>query len=208
MDLSEEKSMLIANLISEGYLKTDKVVKAFRDVPREMFVNESDTTHAYSDYPLDIGCGQTISAPHMVAMITELLRLRPKDKVLEIGAGSGYQAAILSRLAGSVYAIELEPGLAALSKNNLTKAGIDSVHVIAGDGSKGLPQAAPFDRIVVSCATPEIFPAWKSQLADGGILIAPVGGFFRQELIVLKRSGGAFAEESHGDVMFVPLRTR
>jgi protein-L-isoaspartate(D-aspartate) O-methyltransferase len=206
MGINEDREMLISKLQGEGYLKSDKVILAFREVPREEFVLESDRGYSYSDYPLQIGNGQTISAPHMVAIMTELLKTRQTDNVLEIGSGSGYQAAILSRLVNHVYTVEVEPDLAVSAKRNLEKAGCNNVDVIVGDGSKGHPPASPYDKIIVTCATPEIFQAWKDQLKDGGILIAPVGGFYHQDLILLRKSRGGFKRESHGGCVFVPLR--
>jgi protein-L-isoaspartate(D-aspartate) O-methyltransferase len=183
-----------------------KVMEAFREVPREMFVQESDALSAYGDYPLQIGCGQTISAPHMVAIMTELLRPRKTDRVLEIGSGSGYQAGILSKLVSAVYTVELEPGLVDLARNNLRRAGCPNVSVFVGDGRLGYPQQAPYDKIIVTCATPEIFRAWKDQLKAGGIIIAPVGGFYHQDLTLLRKTGSGFKKEIHGGCIFVPLR--
>jgi protein-L-isoaspartate(D-aspartate) O-methyltransferase len=206
MGLEENREMLIKKLAGEGYLKTEKVIRAFREIPRENFILESDGDFAYSDYPLNIGRGQTISAPHMVAIMTELLKPKSRDVVLEIGAGSGYQAAILSKLVDAVYTIELESELAVSAKQNLEKAGCGNVHVFIGDGSKGYPPKAPYDKIIVTCATPEIFRAWKDQVKVGGIILAPVGGFYHQDLILVKKTGDGFKEENHGGVMFVPLR--
>jgi protein-L-isoaspartate(D-aspartate) O-methyltransferase len=206
MGIPEDREMLLSKLIGEGHLKTEKVIQAFREVPREEFVPDAEREFAYSDYPMDIGHGQTISAPHMVAIMSELLKPGASDNVLEVGAGSGYQAAILSKLAGQVYSTEVEPDLVMLARSNLQKAGCFNVQVIATDGSKGYPQAAPFDRIIVSCATPDIFQAWKDQVKEGGIILAPVGGFYHQELNLLKKSKGGFRQEKHGGVMFVPLR--
>jgi len=206
MAFEEQREALIGSLISEGHLKTDRVIAAFREVPRENFVPANEIQFAYSDYPLDIGFGQTISAPHMVAIMTELLKPKRTDRVLEIGSGSGYQAAILSRLVASVTTVELEAGLAAMASENLGRAGIRNVRIFVGDGSLGHPQSAPYDKIAVTCATPEIFQAWKDQVSDDGIILAPVGGFYRQELTLVGKKGGEFFEEDHGPVIFVPLR--
>lgn len=206
MGIEEDKVALLTKLVSEGYLKSGKVVDAFREVRRELFVPESQSMLAYRDYPLDIGSGQTISAPHMSATMTELLRPAKKDRVLEIGSGSGYQACILARLAGTVTTVEIDPDLAAFAQENLVKSGCSNARVVLGDGSVGYPQLAPYDRIIVTCAVPEIFGALKEQLADGGILVAPVGGFYRQELTVVRRRGGEFSEETHGACVFVPMK--
>ncbi len=206
MDIPEEREMLLSKLIGEGYLRTEKVIAAFREVPREQFVSDSERLFAYKDYPMGIGSGQTISAPHMVAMMTELLRPRRSDTVLEIGSGSGYQAGILSKLVSSVYTIEVLPELALLARKNIESAGQTNVSVLLGDGSAGYPPSAPYDRIIVTCAAPEILPAWKDQLKPGGIIVAPVGGFYHQELTVLKKTEDGFSEERHGGCVFVPLK--
>ncbi len=206
MGIPEDREMLLSKLIGEGYLKTGKIIEAFREVPREMFVQEGDVPNAYGDYPLQIGCGQTISAPHMVAMMTELAKPRKTDKILEIGGGSGYHAAVMSRLVSKVYTVELEPDLAQNARINLQKAGCTNVDVFAGDGSRGYPQQAPYDKIIVTCATPEIFRSWKDQVKEGGIIIAPVGGFYRQDLMLLRKTRDGFSEEKHGGCVFVPLR--
>lgn len=206
MGIPEDREMLLSSLEGEGRLRTPDIIEAFREVPREAFVRDSDTGSAYKDYPLPIGRSQTISAPHMVAEMTELLKPRRRDAVLEIGAGSGYQACILSRLVSSVHTIEIEPELAEAARKNLAKAGCGNVTVIEGDGSYGYPPAAPYDKIIVTCATPEIFQTWKDQLRPGGILIAPVGGYYHQDLLVLKKKSDGFEESVHGGCIFVPLR--
>jgi protein-L-isoaspartate(D-aspartate) O-methyltransferase len=206
MGISEDREMLLSKLIGEGYLRTQKVIEAFREVPREMFIPESESFSAYKDYPLDIGFGQTISAPHMVAMMTELLAPRKKDSVLEIGSGSGYHAAVISKLVSRVYTVELEPDLAVSAKRNLLKTGHPNVSVFIGDGSLGYHAFAPYDKIMVTCATPEILESWKSQLKPGGILVAPVGGFYHQELTVLRKKDGDEDIKRHGGCTFVPLR--
>lgn len=208
MGMEEDRGMLTSKLIGEGYLKSERIVQAFKQVPREEFVLAGDRNFAYSDYPLQIGHSQTISAPHMVAIMTELLKPRTRDNVLEIGAGSGYQAAILSRLVKYIYTVELEPELALFAKNNLEKIGCMKVKVLVGDGSRGYQPGAPYDKIIVTCATPEIFQAWKEQIKEGGIILAPVGGFYHQDLILLKKTKDGFKQENHGGCIFVPLRQR
>ncbi len=206
MGMAEDREMLLSKLAGEGYLKSERIIEAFREVPREMFVQESDMLNAYGDYPLQIGGGQTISAPHMVATMTELLHPRKSDNVLEIGAGSGYQAGILSKLVGSVCSIEFDADLAVLARSNLEKSGCTNVNVFIGDGSKGYPQYAPYDKIIVTCAAPEIFQSWKDQLKEGGAILAPVGGFYHQDLTLLRKTKDGFVEKSHGGCVFVPLR--
>ena len=206
MGLNEDREMLLSKLTGDGYLKSEKIIEAFREVPREDFIPESERSYAYADYPLEIGYGQTISAPHMVAIMTELLKPRSRDRVLEIGSGSGYQAAILAKLVDTVYTVEVEADLASMAMMNLDKAGIRNVHVFIGDGSRGYQTAAPYDKIIVTCATPEIFKAWIDQVVEGGIIIAPVGGFYHQDLILVRKTKEGVKQENHGGCIFVPLR--
>jgi protein-L-isoaspartate(D-aspartate) O-methyltransferase len=201
-----EKDRLIKNLMAEGYLKTEKIINAFRDVPREEFVLSGDKRIAYADYPLQIGGGQTISAPHMVAIMTELLDPQKTDKVLEIGAGSGYQAAILSNLVKNIYTVEIDPVLADMASENLRRAGYKNVQIITGDGSLGYPKQKPYDKIIVTCATPKIFDAWKSQIKNNGMILAPVNSGFYQTLTMLIKKGSGFEKTVHGGCAFVPLR--
>ena len=197
---------MIGHLRNEGYLKTPKVIEAFRSVPRELFVPEELRRNAYDDYPLPIGGGQTISAPHMVAIMTELMEPKKGDKVLEIGTGSGWQAAVLSRLVRKVYSVELESQLVDFARANLRKAGITNVEVIRGDGSKGHAKSAPYDKIIVTCACHEVPKALFGQLKVGGILLAPVRGSWFQELKLYRKTKTGMEEENHGGVVFVPLR--
>jgi protein-L-isoaspartate(D-aspartate) O-methyltransferase len=201
-----EKERLIQNLIDQGYLKTPEVIQAFESVPREEFVLPNDRNFAYADYPLSIGFGQTISAPHMVAMQTELLEPKKTDKVLEVGAGSGYQAAILSKLVRKVYTVEVAPELVEFARENLKRARITNVEVILGDGSLGYPKEKPYDKIIVTCACPEIPKALTDQLRFGGLIVIPVGGGFYQELILAKKTKEGLERRNYGGCVFVPLR--
>jgi len=203
---ARDKKELIQSLMRSGYLRSPDVVKAFIEIPREEFVPPNYRDYAYADQPLPIGQGQTISAPHMVAIMTELLEPNAKDNVLEIGAGSGYQAAILSKLVKKVYAIELEPKLVSFARANLRRAGIKNVEVMPGDGSRGYPEKKPYDKIIVTCATPKVFDSWTSQLKTGGILLAPVGGGFHQELVKIEKTERGLEKKNHGGCVFVPLR--
>lgn len=197
---------LIERLISEGLLKSPRIIKAFREIPRHLFVRERDVKFAYSDYPLPIGYGQTISAPHMVAIMTELLEPGKSEKFLEIGSGSGWQAAILSRLVRKVWTIEFDPYLAEFARRNLERAGVKNVEVIKGDGWLGYPKKAPYDKTIATCAVPGISRHWIEQLKDKGIIIAPVGGSWFQELTVGRKARGKLKTENHGGCAFVPLR--
>jgi len=182
-----------------------RVLAAMREVPRHLFVPAPYDRVAYADEPLPIGNGQTISQPYIVALMTGLLRLNATDTVLEIGAGSGYQAAILSQLANNVITIERIDVVAALAKLNLAAVGATNVRIIVGDGTLGYAAGAPYNGIIVTAATPEIPAPLKTQLADGGRLVAPVGGSTTQELVVLERHGDRYTVERHGGVRFVPL---
>jgi protein-L-isoaspartate(D-aspartate) O-methyltransferase len=201
-----DKKDLIESLKRSGYLRTPRIIRAFMGTNREGFLPREQKPYAYIDQPLPIGAGQTISAPHMVAIMTELLDPRSSDKVLEVGGGSGYQAAILSGLVRRIYSIELDPNLATFAEMNLMRAGIRNVAVIHGDGSRGYPEKKPYDKIIVTCATPEIFGAWTEQLKEGGLLLAPVGGGFQQELVRIRKTGRGLRKENHGGCVFVPLR--
>lgn len=201
-----DKKELVQNLKNSGYLRTQKVVKAFMEIPREGFIPKESRNYAYADQPLPIGHGQTISAPHMVAMMTELLEPEAKDRVLEVGGGSGYQAAILSRLVKKVYSIEVDPELVSFAKANLRRVGIKNIEMILGDGSEGYPKEKPYDKIIVTCATPKIFDSWINQLKTEGILLAPVGGGFYQELIKIRKTKKGLEKRNYGGCAFVPLR--
>lgn len=201
-----QRERMVVELVKQGYLKSDKVIKVFNETPRHLFVREGDSNFAYADYPMPTLAGQTISAPHMVAIMTELLETKKTDKVLEIGAGSGYHAAILSKLAKKIYSLEVDPELVTFAKQNLEKAEIKNVEVISGEGSRGYEKAKPYDKILVTCATPEIFDSWITQLKMNGILLAPLGSGFYQELIKIRKTKKGLEKRNHGGCAFVPLR--
>ncbi len=203
MEIEAQKDRLIDELRHHGI--SERVLEAMRRVPRHLFVPVRERRNAYADYPLPIGWGQTISAPHMVAIMCDLLDIQNGMKVLEIGAGSGYHAAVMAELAGSghVYAVELIEGLALFARENLKKAGISNVTVLVEDGSLGLPGFAPYDRISVACAAPEIPETLTDQLKPGGKLIIPVGRFVQELYLVTKVNG--LKKEAKGGVVFVPL---
>jgi protein-L-isoaspartate(D-aspartate) O-methyltransferase len=186
-------------------IRDERVLAAFGEVPREQFVPAFAFHQAYDDHPIEIGEGQTISQPSVVARITELAAVGERDRVLEIGAGSGYQAAILALLARFVFAVERLPRLAETARARLSGLGLQNVSVQVMDGSLGWRAQAPFDAIVVSAAAPAIPEALKEQLRDGGRLVIPLGDLRRQELVRVVRRGDAFEESSHGAVTFVPL---
>ncbi len=185
---------------------TDEVVlKAMLVTPRHLFVPKQLEQYAYTDGPLPIGEGQTISQPYVVALMTELLQLTGDERVLEIGTGSGYQAAILSRLAGEVYSIELVKTLADSSGARLQRLGYENVEVKCGDGYLGWPQHAPFDRIIVTAAPDEVPPELLRQLASEGIMVLPVGSYNQELKVIRKTTTGEVLEESIIPVRFVPM---
>lgn len=182
-----------------------RVLEAMREIPRHAFIPAEFSGAAYHDRPLPIGKGQTISQPYIVALMTELLGVQPDDRVLEIGTGSGYQAAILAHLAREVFSIERIPEVAEQARKNLGALGITRVTVIVGDGTEGYPPRAPYNTIIITASTPEIPSPLIDQLADGGRLVAPVGGRDLQELVKLVRHGDSIERLFYGGVMFVPL---
>jgi len=183
-----------------------RVLEAFKTVPRHEFLDESQWGAAYGDHPLPIGHGQTISQPYIVALMTTHLNLSGSEKVLEIGTGSGYQTGILAHLAKEVHSVEIIPELSQRAGEALRRLQTTNVHLHVGDGSPGWPLDAPYDRILVTAAAPEISADLISQLADGGLLVAPVGERWRQVLEVWKKSGEKVVKEKILPVVFVPLR--
>jgi len=203
----EERNRLVSNLVSEGYIKSEQVRHAFCLVPREAFVPVYTKKYAYADTPLDIGEGQTISAPHMVAIMCEALDIRVGQKILEIGTGSGYHAAIVAHLVGSkghVYSIERHASLAKQAKEHLKSTSVKNVTVEIGDGSQGLALYQPYDRIYVTAASPRIPPPLIEQLQDPGKLLVPVGDMYC-ELTLLEKKEGITKTYRLGGCVFVPL---
>jgi protein-L-isoaspartate(D-aspartate) O-methyltransferase len=199
------RAMVAGQLRARGGF-SPRVLDAMLRVPRHEFVPEENRAAAYTDQPLPIGEGQTISQPYIVAAMAEALELTGTERVLEVGAGSGYQAAVLSLLAREVHAIELNPGHAAAARERLARLGYDHVQVHTGDGSLGLPELAPFDAILVSAAAPGLPPPLVEQLAEAGRLVLPVGDERQQELIRVRRSDGQItAPETLHYCRFVPL---
>jgi protein-L-isoaspartate(D-aspartate) O-methyltransferase len=198
-----EADLLVAEL--QRYVADERVLEAIRRVPREAFVPPDLRSHAYDNTALGIGCGQTISQPLVVARMTELLALRPGDRVLDVGTGSGYHAAILAALAGHVWSIERHAELSREAAAALDVAGVENVTLLVGDGSRGVPEHAPFDAINVAAAGGrELLETLELQLADGGRLVAPVTGR-RQRLTVARREADRLHWRELEEVRFVPL---
>lgn len=203
---TRERREELVRWIEVGGVKSRPVLDALRKVPRHLYAPDATLTDAYGDWPLPIGSGQTISQPSLVAVMTEALGVEPRHKVLEIGTGSGYQAAVLSLLARDVYTIEILPELGEVARARLSRLGHRNVHVRIGDGYAGWPEHAPFDRIIVTAAPPELPKALTDQLADGGVLVAPIGDERRgQWLVRVKKIGGELASERLEPVRFVPM---
>lgn len=202
---TRERLLMVETQIASRGIRDPGVLEAMREVPRHVFVPAELAGAAYHDRPLPIGHGQTISQPYIVALMTELLSLQPGDRVLEIGTGSGYQAAILAHLSAEVISIERIEPVAERARTLLSGIGIRNITIITGDGTEGYSPRAPYDGIIITASTPGIPPPLEKQLADGGRLVAPVGGRDMQELIRLIRHGEEIERESFGGVMFVPL---
>ncbi|HEV7506005.1 MAG TPA: protein-L-isoaspartate(D-aspartate) O-methyltransferase [Thermoanaerobaculia bacterium] len=207
IDFQALRNQMVDRQIAGRGVRDRRVLEAMRTVPREAFVPERFAKFAYDDSPLPIAEEQTISQPYVVGLMAEALEIRPADKVLEIGAGSGYAAAVLSRLGRYVYAVERHESLAREARERLARLGYENVHVLHGDGTLGWPEHAPYDAIVVAAGGPEVPPALLDQLAEGGRLVIPIGPDPRtQELVrVRRRAEGGNVRENLGSVRFVPL---
>jgi len=214
IDYAAERERVVNYFVELGYIRDEYVIRALKRVPREEFIPEHLKRFAYVDQPLPIGYGQTISAIHMVAIMTEELRPRPGDRVLEVGTGSGYQAAVLAEIValadpekrGFVYTIERIPELAEFAQKNLEKTGYSQyVKVIVGDGTQGYPDAAPYDKIIVTAAAPSIPPPLLEQLRIGGRLVIPVGSRFIQRLLIIDKTEHGLVKRWGIECVFVPL---
>jgi protein-L-isoaspartate(D-aspartate) O-methyltransferase len=200
-----ERLRMVDEQLRERDITDARVLEVMRSVPRHAFVPSEVQHLAYADAPLPIGYRQTISQPYIVALMTQLCELSPSACVLEIGTGSGYQAAVLARLARRVYTIERLPELARGARSALGALGIDNVTVVEGDGSLGLAEHAPYDAVVVAAAAPRVPAALKEQLTEGGVLVLPIGGRDGQILERWRRCGADFRRERVTAVAFVPL---
>ncbi len=202
----KSREAMVRNQLVAGGIRNPEVLQAMMEVPRHEFVPASLRSYAYADGPLPIGHGQTISQPFIVAFMTQALELTKQQSVLEVGTGSGYQAAILGKLAKEVYSIEIVPPLAESATGVLSRLGFENVHVRLGDGYLGWPERAPFDAIIVTCAPDHVPDPLISQLKEGGRLVIPVGeagGI--QQLVLLRKRNGQVSKEKMLDVRFVPM---
>ena len=205
MEFKESRDLMVKTQLVPRGIKDERVLAAMKKVPRHLFVDKQMLHRAYDDSALPIGEGQTISQPYMVAAMTELLELQGTEKVLEIGTGSGYQAAVLAELAKEVYTVERIAVLANRAEGRYRELGYANIRVKVADGTLGWPDASPFDRIIITAGTPKVPEPLLQQLADQGMLIAPVGDRFSQQLIRVRKSGDKVLEEYHTPCVFVPL---
>ena len=196
--------MVQQQLVTRG-INDARVLAAMAKVPREEFVPPESRAASYEDGPLPIGYAQTISQPYMVAFMTEQLRLKPSDRVLEVGTGSGYQAAILAELVSEIYSIEIVEPLAKNAETTLQRLGYKNVHLKIGDGYKGWPEMAPFDAIIVTCAPDKVPQPLVDQLKDDGRMVIPVGNRFAQQLYLLEKKNGQLKQSATLPVRFVPM---
>jgi protein-L-isoaspartate(D-aspartate) O-methyltransferase len=205
-DFAAERKAMVAGQIAARGIRDVLVLKAMSEVPRHLFIPADLAEQAYGDHPLPIGEGQTISQPYIVALMTECLALKGGERVLEVGTGSGYQAAVLGRIAAGVYSIEINDTLARRAAETLGRLGFKNVHVRAGDGFFGWPEEAPFDAVIVTAAAPEVPPVLFAQLAEGGRLVIPLGDVrtYQRLTVVTKRNSKPSIERVL-DVRFVPM---
>lgn len=200
------REAMVAEQIEARGVRDVRVLEAMRSVPRHIFIPEVDPRAAYADHPLSIGYNQTISQPYMVAYMCEIARLGENDRVLEVGTGSGYGAAVLSRLVRHVYTIDIEPVLAKQAEQTLQSLGYDNISIKSGDGSKGWRDEAPFDAIIATAAAAKIPPSFMEQLGEDGRLVIPVGHqFLTQHLMLLEKHNGGIVQHDMMLVRFVPL---
>ena len=205
MDFEKARKEMVKHQIEGRGIKDKSVLSAMSTVPRERFVLKENQEDAYFDCPLPIGMAQTISQPYMVALMTQCLSLQGSEYVLEVGTGSGYQAAILSKLSKMVYTIERFKELADRAKMIIKELKIDNIKVVVGDGSKGLEEYAPYDSIIVTAGAPEIPKSLSDQLKEDGRIVIPVGNSFSQDLLLGRKVEGKLKIQNYGGCIFVPL---
>ena len=204
-DFTVQRQQMVASQIRGRGISDAAVLKAMKTVPRHRFVPPELRALAYGNTPLPIGHGQTISQPYIVALMSQLLDVKPGQRVLEIGTGSGYQAAVLAEMGVSVFTIEIVPELGRQAINVLDALGFKNIRVKIGDGYKGWPEHAPFDAIIVTCAPTNVPEPLKAQLAEGGRMVIPSGEKYNQQLFLLTKQTGKIKQEKIVDVRFVPM---
>ena len=205
LDFAAQRQQMVQLQLKTRGINDARVLAAMAKVPREEFVAPESRTASYEDGPLPIGYGQTISQPYIVAFMTEQLRPKPNDRVLEVGTGSGYQAAILAELVSEVYSIEIVEPLAKNAEATLQRLGYKNVHLKIGDGYKGWPEKGPFDAIIVTCAPDKVPQPLVDQLKDDGRMVIPVGDRFAQQLYLLEKKNGQLKQSATLPVRFVPM---
>jgi protein-L-isoaspartate(D-aspartate) O-methyltransferase len=207
-DFEAARNRMVDRLEQRGRVTDPDTLEALRSVPRHEFVPEGKRRSAYEDTPLPIGDGQTISAPHMVGIMADLLDLEPGDDVLEIGTGCGYHAAVTAELVGAehVYSVEYHESLAQQARERLSRLGYGDVSIRAGDGKQGWPEHAPYDRAYLTCAAPELPDAVVEQVRPGGLLLAPIGSHTQTLIRARRREDGSLEREDHGGVRFVEMQ--
>ncbi len=205
VNLKRDRDAMVARQLAARGITDPRVLAAMRRVPRERFVPDASRHLAYADSALPIDCGQTISQPYIVALMTQALELSGDERVLEVGTGCGYQTALLAELAADVYTIERHADLSRAARRRLESLGYRGIHYRVGDGTEGWPEEAPFDRIIVTAAAENLPPALWEQLEEGGIVVAPLGGQWSQRLVVLRKIRGEPIEEFLCACRFVPL---
>lgn len=206
-DFAAEREAMVERQIASRGITDPKILEAFRAVPREEFLSEEYRDLAYGDHPLPIEAGQTISQPYIVALMIKAAEVKPGDKVLEVGAGSGYAAAVISRIASEVIAIERQSELVEVASERMRRLGYDNVRIVEGDGTRGWPDDAPFDAILAAASGSHVPPPWVEQLAERGRIVMPVGdpGWVQKLVKVTKGPAGNLITEDLGAVRFVPL---
>jgi protein-L-isoaspartate(D-aspartate) O-methyltransferase len=204
-DFAQQRELMVEHQLKRRGITDSKVLDGFRNIPRHRFIDKRLHDSAYADHPLPIGDGQTISQPYMVALMTQCLELRGGERVLEIGTGSGYQAAILASIAAEVYTVERIAALSEKSRAILRELGYNNVHFLVGDGTMGWPEEAPFEGIIVTAGAPRVPEPLVQQLAEGGRLVIPVGGGWSQDLLIVRKKKGKVMEEVVCGCIFVPL---
>jgi len=205
MDPSEApRRHMVDELAAQG-IRDAGVLEALRKVPRHCFLPESEAAQAYENHPVAIGSGQTISQPYMVALMSQSLGLRGGEKVLEVGSGSGFQTAVLKALGAEVYTVERVPELSERARRNVERTGYSDVHYRIGDGTRGWPEEAPFDRVIVTAGAPSLPVSLVEQLKEGGSMVIPVGGEEEQELLLVRREQGRVTRERICTCVFVKL---